>query len=334
LSFSRFVATPENRPALIAVQHVAECLCADRCRRAPNPLYIHGAAGTGKTHLISALTELVIRRSPQLVVNVLQAAEFESSTCAIDPADDEHHNELQQWDLLVVEDLQHLGKRGPAAALDGFSQLFDTMLSRRRQLVFTANAGPGRLPFFSGRLASRLASGLVVGMEPLGPPSRLALLQDKAQRRQLAVSREVLVWLAEHLRGGVRQLEGAVLQLETLTRLQKQPLDVAAVAAQFRAQLEGTCPTIERIVQRVGSYFQIEPRRLQSQRRYRQILLPRQVGMYLARRLTGLSLGQIGSHFGDRDHSTVLHACRKIERILPHDAVLSGAVRQLQADLC
>jgi chromosomal replication initiator protein len=171
-------------------------------------------------------------------------------------------------------------------------------------------------------------------MEPLGPLSRLALLQDKAQRRQLAVSREVLVWLAEHLRGGVRQLEGAVLQLETLTRLQKPPLDLADVAAQFRSQLEGTCPTIERIVQRVGSYFQVEPRRLRSQRRHRQILLPRQVGMYLARRLTGLSFGQIGSHFGDRDHSTVLHACRKIERILPHDAVLSGAVRQLQADLC
>jgi chromosomal replication initiator protein len=170
----------------------------------------------------------------------------------------------------------------------------------------------------------------------------LAILQDKAQRRQLAVSHLVLAWLAEHLTGGGRQLEGAIARLETLARLHEStpqahpaawPLDVSTIAMYFQEQVEAARPTVERIAQRVGGYFRVEPRQLQSPQRSRQVLLPRQVGMYLARQLTGLSLEQIGAYFGGRDHSTVLHACRKVEQALGQDIVLSGAVRQLHADL-
>src|SRR5262249_33812316 len=180
---------------------------------------------------------------------------------------------------------------------------------------------------------SRLAGGLVVALESLSAPSRLMLLQDKAQRRQLAISREVLAWLAEHLTGGGRQLEGAIARLETLARLHQRPPDLATGAEHVREQALAGRPTVERIAQRVGGYFRVEPRQLQSRRRSRQVLLPRQVGMYLARQLTGLSLEQIGAYFGGRDHSTVLHACRKMEQALADNAVLSGAVRQLHSDL-
>jgi chromosomal replication initiator protein len=200
-------------------------------------------------------------------------------------------------------------------------------------MVFTALHGPQHLPQLSARLASRLAGGLSVGLMPLAAPSRLALLEDKAQRRQLAVSREILAWLAEHLTGGGRQLEGALVRLETLARLSPRPLDVATVAGHFREQAEASRLTVERIAQRVGGYFRVEPRQLQSRRRSRQVLVPRQVGMYLARQLTELSLEQIGAYFGGRDHSTVLHACRKVEQALNRDAALSGAVRQLHSDL-
>lgn len=111
------------------------------------------------------------------------------------------------------------------------------------------------------------------------------------------------------------------------------PLDIAFVAAHFNEQGASSGPTIDGIAQRVGRYFRVEPRHLQSRRRHQSILLPRQVGMYLTRKLTDLSLARIGEYFGGRDHSTVLHACRKIEEALASDAVLSGAVRQLQADL-
>jgi len=163
--------------------------------------------------------------------------------------------------------------------------------------------------------------------------SRLSLLQDRAQRRQLAVSPEILAWLAERLIGGGRQLEGALHQLEALTRMHGRPLDLPTVAHHFQQTIQDNRLTVERIARQVGNYFQVDLRHLQSRRRYRNVLLPRQIGMYLARQLTGSSFEEIGSYFGGRDHSTVLHACRKIQDALAHDAALSGTVQQLQAEL-
>jgi chromosomal replication initiator protein len=241
----------------------------------------------------------------------------------------------RQSDLVVIEDLHHACTRTTPTTdeiLTGLTSCFDYLLVRQRQMVFTANVGPAQLAGLPRRLVNRFAGGLVVGLEPLQAPSRLRLLEEKAQRRQLAVSREVLVWLADHLTGG-RQLEGALVQLEALGRLHRRAPDLAKVVAHFREQAEIARPTVARIAHRVGIFFRIEPRQLQSRRRYQNVLLPRQVGMYLARQLTDLSLDEIGAYFGGRDHSTVLHACRKIEAALGRDAALSGAVKQLHADL-
>jgi chromosomal replication initiator protein len=327
MTFARWVSTPETCSALAAVQDLAAHLVSRRPYRLANPLLLHGPAGTGKTHLVSALVAEVTRQCPDLIVTVLPAADCGWLGNA-DPAEDAIRD-LAETDLLIVEDLQHL----PARAVETFVQRVDELLARQCPMVCTALAGPRHLGNLSARLASRLVGGLVVRLEPLSAASRLAMLQDKAQRRQLAVGREVLAWLAKHLTGGGRQLEGAIARLETLTRRHDQPLDLAGVAEQFRTEVEAGRPTVERIAQRVGGYFRVEPRQLQSRHRSRQVLLPRQVGMYLARQLTGLSLGQIGEYFGGRDHSTVLHACRRVEDALSRDAVLSGAVRQLHADL-
>jgi chromosomal replication initiator protein len=360
LTFARFLAGPENRSALLAVQDVAATFCAGRpCRR--SPLFLHGPAGTGKTHLVHALVEEITRRCPDRVVALLSARELDGPTGGGSRSEDagsgtERHgaatnhapslirnppsstlNEpleaARQSDLVVVEDLQYL----PARAAEPVVQLLDHVHARQRQVVVTALAGPQQLAHrgvrFPARLTSRLAGGLVVGLEPLQAPSRLALLQDKAQRRQLAVSPDVLVWLAENVSAGGRELEGALARLEALARLQPRPLDVAGVAGHFREQVEASRVTVEHIARRVSGYFRVEARQLQSRRRARSVVVPRQVGMYLARRLTALSLDQIGAYFGGRDHSTVLHACRKVEQALENDPLLSGAVRQLQADL-
>jgi chromosomal replication initiator protein len=326
LTLARFVSTPETRSALAAVQEVVAHLASRRPERLPNPLLLYGPSGTGKTHLVTGLATEITRQCPDLIVRVVPANELGTGPSADQspgPADP-----LPLPDLLIVEDLQHL----PAGAVEPLVQLFDALHARHCPMVFTALHGPQHLPRLSARLASRLAGGLAVGLTALAAPSRLALLTDKAQRRQLAVGREVLAWLAEHLTGG-RQLEGALIRLETLARLHRRPLDVATVAGHFRDQAEASRPTVERIAQRVGGYFRVEPRHLQSRRRSRHVLVPRQVSMYLARQLTGLSLEQIGAYFGGRDHSTVLHACRKVEQALGADAGLQGAVRQLHADL-
>jgi chromosomal replication initiator protein len=323
------VLLPENRAAWCAVERVLDCVCGRATRRAVNPLFLHGPAGTGKTHLVNVLLAEATRRRPDLTAAVLSAGEVRGLfRSEVSPQDLEA---ARQAELLVVEDLQHLVEQ----AVEGFVRLVDRCLAGQRQLVCTALHGPAQLTGLPARLTSRLAQGVVVGLAPPGPISRLTYLRERLRQRSptLPVSTETLAWLAEHVSGSLRGLEGALTRLDTLVRIQGQAPNVDEVAALFQVDAEARRPTVERITQRVGHYFQVEPRQLRSRRRSRDALLPRQVGMYLARQLTELSLQQIGAYFGGRDHTTVLHACRKVEQALAHDIALSGAVRQLHADL-
>lgn len=321
-TFARWVATPENRAAFVAVQRVAECVVGERPRREISPLFLHGPPGTGKTHLVSALGNEVKRRCPEKNVLLVRGNDLLSAGM-------EGPLSPSTADLLVVENLQHL----PAVAAETLVQIFEDCQAHERQMVFTCTVGPRLLGHLPARLTSRLACGLVVGLELFTPAGRLTFLQDRAERRHIPVERSVLTWLANHVGGSGRQLEGTMTRLEELVRLQGRLPDLAGVARSFGADADAARPTVERITERVSSYYRIERRRLLSRQRSRSALVPRQVGMYLARQLTGLSLGEIGTYFGGRDHTTVLHACRKIDHALAQDATLSGAVRHLQAEL-
>jgi chromosomal replication initiator protein len=330
VTWSRLVPVPEHRSALLALEGVAECVCSRRQRRRTNPLSIYGPSGCGKSHLVKGLAEDVIRRSPDRVITLLNSREFaEDAREHTDPATNRLTQAAADADLLIIEDVQNL----PVRSAGSLVQLMDELVARQQQIVFTGSGGPQQLVHLPARLTNRMAGSLVVGVQALAAPSRLAVLEAKAQRRQLAVPRIVLAWLAENLTGGGRQLEGALSRLEMLARCHNQPLDLATVVRHFQEQAEAGRPTIDRIVQRVGGYFQVEPRHLQSARRSHKVLLPRQISMYLARQLTELSLNEIGASFGGRDHSTVLHACRKVKRALKTNALVAGAVRQLHADL-
>jgi len=324
---ARWVSLPENSSAQLAVERVLECLCNRGRRRALNPLFLHGPAGTGKTHLVSGLVAEASRRCPDLTASLLAAGDFEGLLRSEEAASD--LRAAREADLLIVEDLQHLSPR----AAEAFAGLVDHRLGRERQLVFTALTGPAQLLALPARLTSRLGSGLVVGLRPLSPEGRRTFLRERVGQGRLSLNPDVLGWLAEHVGGSVRQLEGAVNRLEALARLDNRALSLEEVADTFQVEAEARRLTVERIAQRVGDFFQVEPEQMQSRRRSRNALLPRQVGMYLARQLTDLSLQQIGAYFGGRDHTTVLHACRKVEQALTRDVTLSGAVRQLHADL-
>ena len=337
-TLAQWVCLPENRSALAAVQRVAECVggpCGGinpparlgtkhPARLDFNPLFLHGPAGVGKTHLVAGLATRVAEREPALSAMILTAGDFDRdpSEAATDLA------AARRADLVAVEDVHRLS----ATAVEAVVQLLDRGLARQVPLVFTAAVGPAQLEL-PARFTSRLAGGLIVGLEPLGPASRFAFIQDCAARRGLAVDPGALNWLAGNVGGSGRELVGAVTRLEALTRWHGGPPGWETVAESFRTDAEARRATVESIAQRVGRYFRVEARRLQGRDRSRQALLPRQVGMYLARRLTDLSLEQIGAYFGGRDHSTVLHACRKVEQALADDPALSGAVRELQADL-
>jgi len=236
-------------------------------------------------------------------------------------------------DLLIVEDVQYL----PTVAAETFGGLLDERESAGKGAILTANVGPRHLNFrgqpYPLRLTSRLASGLSVCLEPMQAESRRFFLEELAQRRQLATSGDILDWLAENMTGGCRQLEGAIAQLEALNKVARSPLKKSAILEHFRSQADANRPTVDRIAEQVSGYFKIDVDDLRSRRRWRSILLPRQISMYLARKLTPMSLKLIGSFFGDCDHTTVMHACKKVEQAMKDDAVLSGAVRQIETGL-
>jgi chromosomal replication initiator protein len=324
-TFSGWVSLPENRSAQAAVERVAQAIRRHKSRVAHNPLILHGPAGTGKTHLVHALIAHATLDRPDLTVVLFSARELiPAGVLDANPVDG-----VRTADLVVVEDLQNL----PAAAVEVFVQLVDRCRARGQQLIVTCAIGPAQLDRLPGRLSTRLSAGLVVRLLPLSPSSRLAFLLDRVQRFGQSIASDVLEWLALHLPGSARQLEAALGKVETLARLSGKPLNEAEVAGHFQPDLDPRRLSVESIAQRVGGYFRVAPDQLQSRSRGRLALVPRQIGMYLARRLTRCSLQEIGSYFGGRDHSTVLHACRKVEEALTHDAALSGAVHQLQADL-
>lgn len=321
----RVLALPEHRSAQAAIAgmfaHPAHSLHTGphHGSRSYQTLLLHGPTGVGKSYLLhhhgrSALT--------------VQAGDWPSSA---PDEKDPFIDEATQAELLVVEDLQRLPQRADAV----LSQILDRRARKQMPTILTATGGPRLLHSqheLSARLCSRLAGGLVVAIESWSAPTRLRFLETLAQHKQLALAPEILVWLAETFPGGGRQLEGAMNQVQALASLSRTGLTLAEVREHFRDDADANRPTLERIVQRVGSYFQVKAELLRSALRTRPVMLPRQVSMYLARRLTGLSLDQIGAYFGGRDHTTVLHACRKVEAALARDAVLSGAVQQLHAE--
>jgi chromosomal replication initiator protein len=288
----------------------------------PNPLYLHGPAGTGKTLLVRALAVELAKCG--VTVCQLSANDF---------ADQPDLSGARDADLLIVEDLQHL----PTRFVETLLALIDDRSSHGAAMVFTAALGPNRLAHrgtkFPARLTSRLAGGLVIALEPLQAPSRRVVLKMLAEKTELKPAPEILDWLAEHLTGGGRQLDGAIRQLKALQRLQAKPLRLADIRAHFDAQIDAQAPSVKRITEQVGGYFEVPPRHLLSPRRTHDVLVPRQISMYLARQLTSLSLQEIGKYFGGRDHKTVQHACKKVEAAMKADAVLCGAVRQIHAEL-
>jgi chromosomal replication initiator protein len=319
---AQFLATPENRSALAAIQDFLHALTVGDCDRLPSPLFLHGPSGTGKTHLLKTLTD--------------ELANTEVSVCSLsanDFADSVDFTEAQNAALLIVEDLQHL----PTRFADPLIALMDRRLADQAPMIFTALQGPGRLTHrgtpMPRRLTNRLAAGLVVRLAPMQKASRRRLFETLSQAAKLSLAPDILDWLAENLIGGGRQLEGAVRQLKALQRLQAKPLHLDAIRAHFRTQIDATAPSVKRIAEHVSGYYQVPPKHVVSARRSHDVLLPRQISMYLARQLTRLSLEQIGKFFGGRDHKTVRHACKKVETAMKSDAVLSGAVRQMHAEL-
>ena len=240
--------------------------------------------------------------------------------------------DLLDCDLLAIEDIQHLVPRTADAAAD----LIDRRAARRRATVVTASTGPAGLGHLPRRLTSRLAAGLVVQLEPLSAASRRLILADAASTKNVRLAAEALDWLAEQATGGgVRATLGLLQNLAQVAKAFPGPLTRADVQ---QALAETGLPTstgcdVPTIVKRVAAAFGVSEKDMLGASRLRGVLKPRQVAMYLARELTGLSLPRLGAAFGGRDHTTVLHSCRKVESEMASNLALAKQVGDVRAGL-
>ena len=319
---ARCLTLPENRAAIQALESVLASLSTESSSNLPNPLFLHGPTGTGKSFLVQTLAN-------ELRKHGLEVCKLSAN----DLADSSERPDFQEADLLIVEDLQHL----PARCAHQLVRWIDERCQHEQATIFTATVGPGRLKprgvALPSRLTSRLASGLVVALAPMQAPSRRSLLQAFADEAKVTIASDILDWLGKHLSGGGRQLHGAIQQIKALQRLQAKRLRVDDLQAHFRTQLDAAKPTMKRIAEHVSDYYRVKPKQVLSPRRSREIVLPRQVSMYLARQLTDLSFEKIGTYFGGRDHKTVQHACKKVDALMKSDLELCGAVQQMHAEL-
>jgi chromosomal replication initiator protein len=333
-TFDSFVVGTSNQLA-----HAAACRVTDAMHGAPitfNPLFIHSSAGLGKTHLLNAMAHRIREKHPERKVLFLTAERFMYSFIqALRQRDTlPFKDQFQSVDVLLIDDFQFL--QGKTMQQE-FCHTFNSLVDSRRQVIVAADVPPAQLDTIDQRMRSRLIGGLVVDIE----------LPDLELRRKIVLSRyiamnhrdhtimipdEVLEFVANRITGGGRELEGALNRVVAYQQFNKAPitLDLAAMVLRDMSANPDQCRIkIDDILKIVGRHFNVARTDLLSPRRARSIVVPRQVGMYLAKKMTSRSLPEIGRRFGGRDHSTVLHAVRKIDDQIKTDDRLAKEVALL-----
>jgi chromosomal replication initiator protein len=327
-----FLVLPENRSAARAVRSMCRAIRAAK-RPTANPLVLHGPPGAGKSQLMAAVANhLATAPGANGSGNGFTAQLVSVGDLARSPDAGLADRDLFDCDLLALEDVQHLRDR----TADGACDLIDHRVARRRATVVTTTAGPAGLTHLPRRLTSRLAGGLVVRLETLSAASRRTVLADAAVTRGVRLTGEALDYLAERAAGGgVRAALGWLQNLAQVARAFPGPLGRADVAATLAETGQPTSAGVDvsTIVKRVAAAFGVGEADLLGPSRLRTVLRPRQVAMHLARELTGLSRPRLGAAFGGRDHTTVLHACRKVEEDMRNDPELAKRVSELRAAL-
>ncbi len=328
LALPEFLAGPENRLVRPAVCSVLEDSCDGY-----NPLLFYGAKGTGKSHLARGLAARWRALRPRRRIVCTGAADFAGElTDAVETQGmDDFRRRYRQAALLVVEDIDRLA--GSQDAQEELAQTLDGVLASCGRVVLTSLAGPARLGVISPRLQSRLESGLRVSLAPPGAGARLALLRGLALLWELELAEPAARLLAENLPLTVPELVDVLVELEVSARLNGGRIDVHAVRRFLAMRNDSREARLTDITATTARLFALRPSELRGRSRRQGIVTARAVAMYLARHLTRKSLQQIGEHFGGRDHTTVIHGCRKTEKLLKEDPSIRRAVEQLQGKL-
>ncbi|MDY4510616.1 chromosomal replication initiator protein DnaA [Streptococcus hyovaginalis] len=324
-SFQNFVQGDENRWAVAASMAVAEVPGTTY-----NPLFIYGGPGLGKTHLLNAIGNAVLNTNPNARIRYITAENFMNEFTKhlrLNTMDELKEN-FRTLDVLLIDDIQSLPKKTTNAGIqEEFFNTFNTLHANNKQIVLTSDRNPDHLNDLEDRLVTRFKWGLTVDITPPDFETRVAILTNKIQEYAFDFPNETIEYLAGQFDSNVRDLEGALKDISLVANFKKlQVITVEVAAEAIRARKKDgpqvTVIPIEEIQAMVGKFYGVTVKEIKATKRTQNIVLARQVAMYLAREMTDNSLPKIGKEFGGRDHSTVLHAYNKIKNMLAQDESL------------
>ncbi len=288
-----------------------------------NPVFIYGGVGLGKTHLIQAIGHEILKNDPKVKIAYLSSETFtnEFIDSLREKKTDDFRKKYRKIDLLLIDDVQFFAKKEQTQ--EEFFHTFNELFQQKKQIVLTSDTSPDKIPDVDERLASRFAMGVVVDIQQPDLETRTAILMNCAKKSMVAVPEDVIMYLAQGVTSNIRALEGAFNSVLAFSGIMNKPIDKDLVDQVLKNMLRETAGgkiSISWIIKRVAEFYDITEAEMIGKRRSANLVLPRQVAMRLCQILIDASLNQIGEKFGGRDHTTVMHACDKINKMIKTDS--------------
>lgn len=330
-TFNTFVIGNSNRFA-----HAASLAVAEAPAQAYNPLFIYGGVGLGKTHLMHAIGHYILSQNPNSKVVYVSSEKFtnELINSIREYRNEEFRNKYRNIDVLLVDDIQFIaGKEGTQ---EEFFHTFNALHENNKQIIISSDRPPKEIPTLEDRLRSRFEWGLIADIQPPDFETRIAILRKKANVENIEVSDEVMEYIATKIQSNIRELEGALIRVVAYSSLTNRSVTEELAEEALKDILSSNKAvdiTVDIIKEIVSKNFKIKIDDFNSKKRTRAIAFPRQIAMYLTRELTDLSLPKIGDEFGGRDHTTVIHACDKINSDLTKDTSLKKKLDSIIEEL-
>lgn len=329
-SFSNFVVGPSNRFAYAASLAVAELPA-----KAYNPLFIYGHVGLGKTHLMQAIAHHIKILHPESTCCYISSEKFtnELINAIRHKSTEQFRQRYRNMDVLLIDDIHFIA--GKESTQEEFFHTFNTLHNNRKQIIISSDRPPREISNLEERLSSRFAWGLITDIQPPDFETRVAILRKKSEREPIQVPDDVIYFIAEQIKTNIRELEGALIRVVAYSLLEEKTISLDMTKNILKDMVQETVKiiSVEMIQKNVAEFFNLSLADLKAKRRNKSILLPRQAAMYLTRKLTTLSLPEIGNAFGGKDHTTVLHSCKKIEQDLEKDKELKNILEKLTVAL-
>mgnify|MGYP000850436373 CR=1 FL=1 len=330
-TFNTFVRGSGNQLA-----HAAALAVAESPATAYNPLFIYGGVGLGKTHLMHAIGHYIIEQYPTKKVLYTSSEKFtnELINAIKDDRNEEFRNKYRNIDVLLIDDIQFIG--GKERTQEEFFHTFNALYEASKQIVLSSDKPPKEILTLEERLRSRFEWGLIADIQAPDMETRIAILRKKSQQERYDIPDEVLSYIAENIESNIRELEGALNRVIAYASLTGSPITLDLAQNCLKQLLAGITKTninYNTIMKVVARYYDISPDMLTTHKRSRDIAHPRQVAMYLCRELTDMSLPKIGQVFGGRDHTTVMHACEKIQEAIEHNSELRRTIMELKRNI-